>query len=94
MCRAKRRSTCPGSVIGIDDAEGLVVVIRVGHPECDVRPKKPLTREAGLGRFQTVYRVAKDSGIAFMVVSRFYKGERSLTLNTADKQADYFASAR
>ena len=38
----------------------------------------------------TVYRIAKDSGISFTVVSRFHKGERDLTLATADKLADYF----
>ncbi len=38
----------------------------------------------------TVYRVAKDSGIHFTAVSRFYKGERSLMIDSADKLAAYF----
>ena len=49
-------------------------------------PLRRAIREADV----TIYRIAKDSGIASTVVARFYKGERDLTLSTADKLADYF----
>ena len=38
----------------------------------------------------TLYRIAKDSGIAYQVLHRFASGERDLTLKTATKLADYF----
>ena len=38
----------------------------------------------------TLYRIAKDSGIAYPVLFRFARGERDLTLETATKLADYF----
>lgn len=38
----------------------------------------------------TLYRIAKDAGLDFSAVSRFYHGERSLTLDSADKLAEYF----
>ena len=38
----------------------------------------------------TIYRVAKDNGLHFSVVSRFYNRERALTLTSADKLAAYF----
>jgi len=38
----------------------------------------------------TIYRIAKDSGLDFSAVSRFYHGERDLTLTSADKLADFF----
>jgi plasmid maintenance system antidote protein VapI len=38
----------------------------------------------------TLYRLAKDAGLDFSAVSRFYHGERSLTLESADKLAEYF----
>jgi plasmid maintenance system antidote protein VapI len=38
----------------------------------------------------TLYRIAKDSGIAYQVLHRFARGERDLTLQTASKLADYF----
>ncbi len=47
-------------------------------------------RDAITDSGQTIYRVAKDNDIHSTVVMRFYKDERSLTLETADKLADYF----
>lgn len=38
----------------------------------------------------TLYRVAKDSGVADQVLRRFASGERDLTLETASKLAEYF----
>ena len=38
----------------------------------------------------TLYRIAKDSGIAYQVLHRFARGERDLTLETATRLADYF----
>jgi len=38
----------------------------------------------------TLYRIAKDSGVAYQVLHRFARGERDLTLETATKLADYF----
>ena len=38
----------------------------------------------------TLYRIAKDSGIAYQVLHRFAGGERDLTLETASRLADYF----
>ncbi|MCH7728157.1 MAG: helix-turn-helix domain-containing protein [Planctomycetes bacterium] len=38
----------------------------------------------------TLYRIAKDAGLSYSVLSRFYHGERSLTLESADKLAEYF----
>jgi len=38
----------------------------------------------------TLYRIAKDSGIAYQVLHRFARGERDLTLETASRLADYF----
>jgi transcriptional regulator with XRE-family HTH domain len=38
----------------------------------------------------TLYRIAKDSGMAYQVLHRFARGERDLTLETASKLADYF----
>ena len=38
----------------------------------------------------TLYRIAKDSGVAYPVLYRFASGERDLTLATASKLADYF----
>jgi len=38
----------------------------------------------------TLYRIAKDAGIAYPVLRRFAKGERDLTLVTASRLADYF----
>jgi len=38
----------------------------------------------------TLYRIAKDSGVAYQVLHRFARGERDLTLETASKLADYF----
>jgi plasmid maintenance system antidote protein VapI len=38
----------------------------------------------------TLYRIAKDSGIAYQVLHRFASGERDLTLETATRLADYF----
>lgn len=36
----------------------------------------------------TIYRIAKDCGVHFSVVARFHHGERTLTLDTADKIAE------
>ena len=38
----------------------------------------------------TLYRVAKDSGIAYPVLYRFVSGERDLTLETASRLTEYF----
>jgi len=38
----------------------------------------------------TLYRVAKDSGVAYQVLHRFVSGERDLTLATASRLADFF----
>lgn len=38
----------------------------------------------------SLYRIAKDSGIAYQVLHRFARGERDLTLETASRLADYF----
>ncbi len=38
----------------------------------------------------TLYRIAKDSGIAYQVLHRFARGERDLTLATASRLAGYF----
>lgn len=37
----------------------------------------------------TIYRIAKDSGVSFSVVSRFHRGERDVTPATADRLAEY-----
>ena len=42
------------------------------------------------GSGATLYRVAKDSGIACAVLQRFVTRERGITLETADKLAAYF----
>ena len=39
---------------------------------------------------QTIYAVAKGSGIADQVLRRFVNGERDLTLTTADKLMRFF----
>ena len=46
-------------------------------------------REA-MGKYGSVYAVARDSGIGQPVLNRFYRGERDLYLRTADKLADFF----
>ena len=38
----------------------------------------------------TLYRISKDSGVPYVVVHRFARGERQIKLDTADKLADYF----
>ena len=38
----------------------------------------------------SLYRIAKDSGVAYQVLHRFARGERDLTLETATRLADYF----
>ena len=38
----------------------------------------------------TIYRIAKETDVASTVIYRFYRGERDLTLSTADKLAAYF----
>jgi hypothetical protein len=38
----------------------------------------------------SLYRIAKESEIAYPVLFRFVKGERSLSLTTASKLAAYF----
>ena len=38
----------------------------------------------------TLYRIAKDAGIAYPVLYRFAVGQRDLTLDTASKLTDYF----
>ena len=37
----------------------------------------------------TMYRVAKDAGLDFTVVSRFCHGQRDIRLETADRLAEY-----
>lgn len=39
----------------------------------------------------TLYRIAKDSGIAYQVLHRFARGERDLTLKTASRLANFFS---
>jgi len=38
----------------------------------------------------TLYRIAKDSGVPYVVLHRFASGERQIKLDTADKLAAYF----
>jgi hypothetical protein len=38
----------------------------------------------------TLYRVTVDAGLPYATVYRFYHGVRSLSLESADKLADYF----
>jgi plasmid maintenance system antidote protein VapI len=38
----------------------------------------------------SLYRIAKDSGIAYQVLHRFARGERDLTLETATRLANFF----
>jgi plasmid maintenance system antidote protein VapI len=38
----------------------------------------------------SIYRIAKDSGVDYSVVNRFYHGERDVTLSTAEKLVEYF----
>ena len=38
----------------------------------------------------TIYRIAKDIDVASTVIARFNKGERDLTVTTAQKLCDYF----
>ena len=38
----------------------------------------------------TLYRIAKESGVAYQVLHRFACGERDLTLETASRLADFF----
>jgi len=47
-------------------------------------------REAIQNSEETIYRIAKESGVDYAVVSRFWKGERDLQLSTADRLAKYF----
>ena len=47
-------------------------------------------RQAIQSSGQTLYAFSKDSGVPYPVVYRFLKGERTITLVTADKLADYF----
>ena len=46
-------------------------------------------REAMQG-YESINRVAKDSGISQPILHRFYHGERDLRLETADKLAAFF----
>jgi len=46
-------------------------------------------RQAILTCGETEYRVAKDSGVAQPVVSRFMRGQRGISLETADKVCQY-----
>ncbi len=47
-------------------------------------------RQAIQSSGRTIYAVSKESGVPYPVVYRFLKGERTITLVTADKLADYF----
>jgi plasmid maintenance system antidote protein VapI len=47
-------------------------------------------REAVKNSGLSLYRIAKDSGVAYQVLHRFASGQRDLTLATATKLADYF----
>ncbi len=47
-------------------------------------------RQAVANSGLTLYRIAKDSDIAYQVLHRFARGERDLTLETASRLADYF----
>ncbi len=38
----------------------------------------------------TLYRIAKDSGVSYVVLHRFAHRERQIRLDTADKLAEYF----
>ena len=39
---------------------------------------------------ETLYRIAKDSGLSYPVVYNFYHGTRDIKLATANKLAKYF----
>ncbi len=58
------------------------------------KPKRPTIadtlRTAIAESGETVYAIAKGTGIAQPVLWRFMAGERDLTLRTADKLLDYF----
>ena len=38
----------------------------------------------------SLYRISKDSGVAYAVVQRFANGERQIKMDAADKLAAYF----
>lgn len=44
-------------------------------------------REAIRGSGKTVYRLAKESGVAHPIILRFLSGERDIRLETANKLA-------
>lgn len=48
-----------------------------------LEPLKTAIAESGL----TPYRIAKDAGLAPIVMTRFINGERGISLETADKIA-------
>ena len=47
-------------------------------------------REAIDGSGLTLYRVAKDSGVSYGMLHRFYHNDRDVYLGTANKLAAYF----
>ncbi|MEE8171110.1 MAG: helix-turn-helix transcriptional regulator [Phycisphaerae bacterium] len=52
-------------------------------------PKKvsfaDLMRRTVRGDGRSLYRIAKDSGVAVAILQRFMSGERGITLTTAEK---------
>jgi plasmid maintenance system antidote protein VapI len=47
-------------------------------------------RQSVLASGQTLYRVAKDSGVPYATLRRFVTGERAITVATLDKLCAYF----
>ena len=60
------------------------------------RPKQRATtltdqlRSAVLDSGISHYRIAKDTGMSQPIITRFANGDRSISLDTADKLAAYF----
>lgn len=50
-----------------------------------IKQLKQAVKDSG----QTLYRVAKDSGVDYSVLLRFMAGERGMNLDTAAKLVDY-----
>jgi hypothetical protein len=58
------------------------------------QPRKPLSkilRDTILARGETIYRVAKDSGVPYATLHRFLAGKRSVSLEAFDKLCEYLA---
>jgi transcriptional regulator with XRE-family HTH domain len=55
-------------------------------------PRKPLSealRAAIRSRGETMYRVAKDSGVPYATLHRFLAGKRSVSLEVFEKLCEY-----